>query len=75
MKVSKMVYNCVFNILVAVIMSAIMSLVLTIVNAGIIPGFMGIWLKTFLVSTLLAIPVTFVSIPLVSKLLRFLEIR
>lgn len=69
MKVSKLVYNGIFNVSVAVIMSAVMSVVLTIVNVGIVPGVIGIWFQSFLVSAGLAIPVTFISIPLVSKLL------
>ncbi len=75
MKVSKAVYNGIFNVLIAVIMSAMMTLVLTIVNVGIVDGFIIIWLKSGLVACLVAIPVTFVTIPLVQKLLSFIEVE
>ena len=65
MKISTKAYGAVFNLSVA----AIMSLVLTLVNAGLIPGFLVIWMQSFAVSLLVAIPVTFVAIPLVSKVL------
>lgn len=75
MKVSKAVYNAIFNILIALIMSAMMSLVLTIVNVGIMDGFFAIWMKSALVATLVAIPVTFITIPLVQRLLSFIKIK
>ena len=65
----------IFNILVAIIMSVMMSLVLTLVNVGLISGFMGIWFKSFLVAVIVAIPVTFITIPLVAKILSFLYIE
>jgi hypothetical protein len=72
MKISNAYYNILFNLLVAIIMSAIMSFVLTIVNAGMIDGFLGIWEKAFIVSGIVAIPVTFIAIPLVAKSLGFI---
>lgn len=75
LKVSRTIYNCVFNILVAVIMSAAMSFALTIINVGIPAGFFGIWMRSYLVAVIVSIPVTFGTIPLVTKMLRGLEIR
>ena len=72
MNISKTYYNSLFNLLVAIIMSAIMSFVLTIVNAGMINGFLGIWGKAFIISAIVAIPVTFIAIPLVAKSLGFI---
>lgn len=74
-KVSRRLYNVIFNVLVAVIMSIVMSLALTVLNAGIPPGFWGMWLKSFFMATAVSIPVTFATIPLVTKILRFLEIK
>ena len=75
MKVSKTLYNALFNVLVAIIMSTMMSLVLTLVNVGMVEGFAGIWLKSLLISIIVAIPVTFVAIPSVGRLLSFIEIE
>lgn len=74
MKVTRTVYNAIFNILIAVIMSTMMSFVLTLVNVGMVDGFIGIWMQSLLVACLVAIPVTFITIPLVSKMLKFIEV-
>ena len=75
MKVSSAVYHSIFNVLVAIIMSLLMSLVLTIVNAGLIPGVLSIWIKSFGISVLVATPVTFITIPLLTKLLSCLQVE
>jgi hypothetical protein len=80
LKVSKFLYNIVFNICVAIIMSVMMSFVLALVNTwipgvGAPKGFPLIWLKSFIVAVIVAIPVTFITIPFVRKILGFLEIN
>lgn len=75
MKISKTGYGIIFNVLIALVMSMLMSFVLTIVNVGTPPGFWMIWLKSFGVAVLVAIPVSFVAIPLVRRILRVLDVQ
>ncbi len=75
MKTSKKVYGAIFNLCVATIMSTVMSLALTLLNAGAVPEFFSIWFESWLVSLLVSIPVTFMAIPLVGKILSFIEVE
>lgn len=75
LRVSNGVYNIIFNILVAVVMSALMSLILTIINVGIPPGFFGIYMRSFFVGVLVAIPVSMIAIPLITRMLGVLLVK
>lgn len=75
MKVSPGVYNVIFTVCISVIMAAMMSMVMTLVNVGVVEGFWGIWLSSALFGCLVAIPVTFVTIPLVQRMLSFIEVE
>lgn len=75
MKVSKTAYGVIFNLLVATFMSTVMSLVMALVNVGPVDGFFRIWFPSFLISEVVAIPATFIAIPLVGKILHFLKVE
>ena len=74
MRIGRKGYNFVFNLLVAIIMSALMAFTLTLINAGFIIGFWGIWVKSFLIGTIVAFPVTYIAIPLVTNILKFMVV-
>jgi hypothetical protein len=69
MKIHKKYYYIIFNILISIVMSAVMSLFFLIINVGLIPGFIVLWLKAFGTGFLIALPVTFLIIPLIRRLL------
>jgi hypothetical protein len=69
MRINQKQYNIIFNVLMAILMSFFMSLFLTAVNIGLIPGFFLLWLKSFGLGTIVALPTTFVVVPLIHKLL------
>lgn len=74
MKIGKKGYNFLFNVLVAIIMSALMSFTLTLINFGFIDVFFTKFVKSFFIATLVAVPVTYVAIPLVTKILSFMVV-
>ena len=74
MRIGRKGYTFVFNLLIAIIMSALMSFALTLINAGFITGFWGIWLKSALIATVVGFPVTYVAIPLVKRILKFMVV-
>lgn len=74
MKISKVLYDFLFNVLVSAILSAILSFTMIFVNVGFVNGFSVMWLKSFFTSVIVAIPATYLAIPLAIKILSALFI-
>ena len=60
MKISKRYYGLLFGLLMSIFMSLVMSFVMTIVNVGIVPKFLCIWLRAFLIGAGVGIPTAIV---------------
>ncbi len=69
MKIKRKFYGILFALLISIIMSLIMSFVLLIINVGWVPHFFIIWLKSFGISLAVALPISFIIVPLIRKLL------
>ena len=69
MEISKRLYDFIFNILVSVIMSIILSGAMLAVNVGIGPGFLLMWVKSFFVGLVFAVPSTYFAIGVVRRVM------
>ncbi|MFC1893070.1 DUF2798 domain-containing protein [Chloroflexota bacterium] len=49
-------------------MALVMSLVMTIVNVGIVPSFLSIWLRSFLIGAGIGIPTAIIISPRVRQI-------
>lgn len=68
MKLSKVQGMILFIILVSITMSAAMSFGILAIRMGFQPNFFKMWVNDFLVGCAIAIPVSFVIVPLLKKL-------
>lgn len=57
-----------FAFLVALMMSGIMSLIISILNVGLVSDILGIWLKAWGGSFVIALPAIAIVIPTANKL-------
>ena len=64
MKISIRAFNIIFQILVAIIMSLFLSFFMVAINVGFIAVFPLIWLKSFGLSLVIALPVSLIVVPL-----------
>ena len=69
MEISKRLYDFIFNISVSVIMSVILSGAMLAVNVGIGPGFFMMWVKSFFVGLIFAVPSTYFAIGVVKRIM------
>ncbi|MFC1984455.1 DUF2798 domain-containing protein [Chloroflexota bacterium] len=67
-KISKRYYGLLFGILMGIFMALVMSFVMTIVNVGIMPNFLSIWLRAFLIGAGVGIPTAIVIAPRVRQI-------
>ncbi|MBD3903321.1 DUF2798 domain-containing protein [Chryseobacterium muglaense] len=67
MKLSEKNAFILFVLLVSISMSAVMSFGIILLRLGFVEGFLRIWLSDFLVGCCLAIPTSFVLVPLLKK--------
>ena len=66
-KISRRYYTLVFSTIVAILMSLFMSFVLTAINIGFPSHFFVAWLASLGLGFAVALPVSLLVIPLVSK--------
>lgn len=67
MKISKKQGFILFVLLVAITMSAVMSFGIIAMRIGFVSNFLNIWWNDFLIGTILAIPTSFIIVPLIKK--------
>jgi hypothetical protein len=67
-EISKRYYGLLFGVLMGIFMALVMSLVMTIVNVGIVPNFLSIWLRAFLVGAGIGIPTAVIISPRVRQI-------
>ncbi|MCB0644299.1 MAG: DUF2798 domain-containing protein [Phaeodactylibacter sp.] len=58
------------GLLMAFFMAFVMSLIMTLVNVGLIEAFPLIWLKSFTIGFLVAVPTSMVAAPISQKLIQ-----
>lgn len=76
MKISMKAFNLIFQVLVALLMSLFLSFFMIIINVGINELFLIIWLKSFGLSLIVALPVSLIIVPLLRKgMLNFFEVE
>jgi preprotein translocase subunit SecD len=67
MKINRKYENLLFSIFMALCMSFFMSLILSLINIGAVEGFILIWSKSWIISFIIALPVTI----LIPKFIRY----
>ncbi len=76
MKISRATYGMMTGLSLGLIMSLSISFILIAMNLGFVPGFLAIWMKSFLTGFAVSVPVSFVAVPLVERALKLLvEVR
>lgn len=68
MKVSKKYSTLLFSMIMALMMSFAMSMVMTYVAVGLVPNFIIIWGKSFLVGFIVALPTALIVFPIAKKI-------
>ncbi len=58
----------VFAFIMSAVFALIMSGVLTAYNLGLVPGFLGLWMRNYGVAWLVAFPTAMIVVPLVRRL-------
>ena len=71
-KISRQKYNTLYNMAVGVCMPLVMSTFVTLANNGINSDFFIYYLRTYIVSVVMSVPVSMVLMPLLTKILRLM---
>lgn len=71
-KVSQQNYNMIYNAAVGICMPLVMCIFVTLANHGIKAGFLIYYLRTFIVSAVMSVPVSMVVMPTLTKIFRLL---
>ncbi|MFT0157682.1 DUF2798 domain-containing protein [Tenacibaculum ascidiaceicola] len=59
-----------FGILMAFFMALAMSFIMVLINVGMVPSFFILWMKSFLIGFLVAVPTSMIAAPVSKKLLK-----
>lgn len=59
-----------FGILMAFFMALAMSFIMVLINVGMVPSFFLLWMKSFLIGFLVAVPTSMIAAPVSKKLLK-----
>jgi len=73
-KISRQKYNTIFNLAVGVCMPLLMSTFVTLANNGINSGFFIYYLRTYIVSVVMSVPVSMVLMPLLTKIMKVIYV-
>ena len=55
-------------------MSFSISFVLTLINAGLIPDFLSVWMRSFTIGFIVALPIALIVVPIMQKVVDILTI-
>jgi len=69
-KISRQKYNTLYNMAVGVCMPLVMSTFVTLANNGINSDFFIYYLRTYIVSVVMSVPVSMVLMPLLAKIMK-----
>lgn len=69
MKVTRAMFGIMMSVAIGFVMSFSLSFLMLVLNAGLIPGFLLIWMKGFALSFAVSIPIALIAIPLIEKTL------
>lgn len=59
----------IFGILMAFFMALAMSFIMVLINVGLVKAFLPIWMKSFVIGFLVAVPTSMIAAPISQKII------
>lgn len=73
MRLTKKQSKIVFGVLMAFFMAMAMSFIMVLINIGLVESFIPIWLKSFFIGFVVAVPTSMIAAPISNKLINLIS--